>query len=698
MKKRLLTSLAVLTVALAVQAIPAKRGVWKTITLADGSAVRVELCGDEFLHYWRSADGTCYQASADGKVYQQISLEEKMVKVGERREAADRRRAARWQSPSKANYTGTKKCLVILVDFPDKKFQTGHDNAYYQDVVNKENFTSAEGYVGSVHDYFHAQSGGVFDLTFDVAGPYTMPQNSTYYGEDVDYYGEIWKDYHVSEMITAACRAANPDVSYKDYDWDNDGTVDQVYILYAGDNQAALSDDTDLIWPHESQITGYLSLDGKHLSTYATGSEMTGGLVDGIGTFCHEFSHCLGLMDTYDTGYSGGYGMGSWDVMCQGTYNGAGLIPAGYTSYEKMFCGWLEPTVLTGEVDVEGMKALSDGGEAYIIYNQANSNEYYLLENRQKKGWDAALPGSGLLILHVDYNRDAWRNNTINATPSHQRLTIFPADNAASYSNESTDPYPYRNRNSLTNTSIPAATLYNFNSDGTKLMNYPISQISVNGGLVSFIAGRDVPIEDLNGPAVDPTGALLYESFDQCAGYGANDQLWDGSDLGKAELKADVDGWYYRAGGAGGADRCVLFGTTTISGNMATPIFTLNGQATVTFKAAAYADGNCTLTLKANNGTLTETTFPLSKNEWTVCTTKLTGNGEVRLVVTPSQKQFFFDEFVVMPDGESAVVSVNAEPQTPDNRIFTIDGRYVGTDASLLPRGIYVRGGKKLVF
>ena len=127
-------------------------------------------------------------------------------------------------------------------------------------------------------------------------------------------------------------------------------------------------------------------------------------MIEGIGTICHEFTHCLGLPDIYDTAYGGGYGMGYWDLMNSGSYNSNGYIPAGFTSYEKMYCGWSQPIELKNDTVITGMKPLSEGGESYIIYNDANRNEYYLLENRQKTGWDAGIPGNGLLVIHVDYD------------------------------------------------------------------------------------------------------------------------------------------------------------------------------------------------------------------------------------------------------------------------------------------------------
>jgi len=172
-----------------------------------------------------------------------------------------------------------------------------------------------------------------------------------------------------------------------------------------------------------------------------------------------------------------------------------------------MMCGWLEPIELAEEdVDVENLKALSDGGESYIIYNKAHPDEYYMLENRQKTGWDAQLPARGLMITHVDFDKDIWFDNTPNTkvtnadrrtygyskTNDHQRCTIFHADDNddSKYWNSSMgyytrqtltgDLYPYRTNDSLTNESAPAATLYNANTDGSKLMNRRVLSITQN--------------------------------------------------------------------------------------------------------------------------------------------------------------------------------------------------------------------------
>ena len=238
------------------------------------------------------------------------------------------------------------------------------------------------------------------------------------------------------------------------------------------------------------------------VNTYACGGELNGyGDLDGIGTLCHEFSHCLGLMDMYDSQYSGGYGMYAWSLMDQGSYNDNGMTPPEYTAYERMAIGWLTPTELNAEqVTVSNMPALGSNngeGEAYIIYNDGNRNEYYMLENRQTSGkWDAYVPNSGMLITHVDYNRTAWTYNVVNSTggqqmygiyPAHERCTPIQADANSWMNTPSGDVWPRGGLTGLTNTSKPAAEVYNKNTDGSYYMNKSVTAIKKNSdGTMSF--------------------------------------------------------------------------------------------------------------------------------------------------------------------------------------------------------------------
>ncbi|MBR0525427.1 MAG: M6 family metalloprotease domain-containing protein [Prevotella sp.] len=504
--KKLFFTFALAVLALTASAVPAKPGLFRTLTLSDGTTVKAQLVGDEHGHYWLSADGRAYQ-QMDGMAYfSEVSIETVKAKAQARRSQANARRAKRLEAPRRigevGNYIGKKKGIIILVNFSNVAFQKDNNNALYQRIANEKNFSYGD-FKGSMYDYFYAQSEGKFELTFDVVGPVTVSNIQSYYGSN-DSSGN---DKHPAEMVIEALKLADSQVNFADYDWDGDGKVDQVYVVYAGKGEADGGASTT-IWPHEWELSsaagyddgsGAQTLDGVKIDTYACGGELNGsGNIDGIGTMCHEFSHCLGYPDFYDTDYSGGQGMGYWDLMDGGSYNGDGYQPAGYTSYERWMAGWKEPVELTTTTQVANMKALQDGGEAYIVYNNGNRNEYFLLENRQFTGWDASLPGEGLLILHVDYNASAWAGNTPNDTPSHQRMTWIPADNEYQYTTYqgskyytiegmANDPFPYGSVNAFNKSTTPAAKFFNKNTDGTYYLDSSIEEITQNtDGTVSF--------------------------------------------------------------------------------------------------------------------------------------------------------------------------------------------------------------------
>ena len=223
--------------------------------------------------------------------------------------------------------------------------------------------------------------------------------------------------------------------------------------------------------------------------------------------------------------------MSIWSVMDQGNYNNNSCTPAGYTSYERWFAGWLEPTELNEMTKIKKMRPLSYSPEAYILYNEANRNEFYLLENRQLKGFDSALYGHGLLILHVNYNRNKWRNNTVNSYDSLQLMTIIPADGTCSSKTETDlagDPFPgIQNNTALTNNTTPAATLYHDNLDGRKLMSKSIDNITENKlGWISFVACRPDPASSATEIVSEvfntPSAPLIYDLQGRCYGTDAN--------------------------------------------------------------------------------------------------------------------------------------------------------------------------------
>ena len=442
--KRCLLVIIMVLITIVCNAIPAKPGQYRTLKLTNGQTVTARLVGDEHGHFWLGNDGNAYQEDETG-LFQKIDLTEATAKSNARRQSANAQRAKRLaartaQKGSSSNTNKVKKGIIILVNFQDEKFKEANDKAYFTRIANDEGFNEGD-FKGSVHDYFYDQSGGELDLSFDVVGPYTVSEDMSYYGGN-----EGNNDKYPATMIIEACKAADKDVNFADYDWDGDHNVEQVYVIYAGKGENDKGG-ANSIWPHEWTLasaqyygdgSGPLTLDGVTINTYACGSELNGsGDICGIGTMCHEFSHCLGFPDFYDTSDEGyGVGMLWWDLMDSGSYNGDGYLPAGYSSYERWEAGWLNPIELTTTKSVSDMKSLMDGGDAYIIYNNGNRNEYFLLENRQPVKWDAGLPGKGMLILHVDYNASIWANNSVNNVETHQRMTWIPADNVID-----TEPY-----------------------------------------------------------------------------------------------------------------------------------------------------------------------------------------------------------------------------------------------------------------
>lgn len=517
MKKLYLMLSMLFAFGAAANAVPAKK-LQKVITLTNGTQVSVELRGDEYLSWWEGTDGTAYRATADENVFEAFDLEAQKPAAAARRARTEQGRVARLARVKNSlkgaddkmrglggdhiTYKGVKKGLVVLVDFKNKKFADGHDLEYYKNVINGKDFSDEEGYVGSVRDYFLAQSNGQFELDFDVVGPVTMSKKYGYYGADSEYQ----KDEKVYEMIKEASDAIQDKVNLKDYDWDGDGEADQVFFLYAGLGQAS-SNNASTIWPHESELRywpcGVLSYSTGKINTYACANELqpeTQGssryISAGIGTICHEFSHCLGFADMYDTTGGGGYGMSVFDVMDQGSYNGNGFVPCNYTAFERIYAGWVEPIELIDPATVKDMKSVSDYGRPFIMYNYKNTNEYFLLENRQNTGWDKGLYGSnGLLIVHVNYVPSRWANNSVNSSSEKmQCCTVVNADGSRDNTQYSLqgDLYPYEVKgvtmnDEFTDESEPAAKLYTKNSDNSYALGIPITNIKRSKGSVSFL-------------------------------------------------------------------------------------------------------------------------------------------------------------------------------------------------------------------
>ena len=702
--------LTFLTFVLITFAIPTMPGIWRTAKLADGTEIRLEQVGDENLHYWRDARGLCYNVDDDGVATPIVNIEAVRAQTATQIAQNNARRAAaatRTVGISR-RHVGKRKGLIVLVNFSDVRFQPAHTKSLLSRMANEVGFTYKDGHRGSLHDYFKDQSNGLFDLTFDVVGPVQLRHDMAYYGKDTLNLRGSRTDVRAGQMVAEACMAIKDSVNFRDYDWDGDNVVDQVLVIYAGYGQAS-GGGSNTIWPHEwalqhSDYGRALRIDGNMLiNTYACSNELNYNTTQlgGFGTACHEFTHCLGLPDMYDTSGKESLGMGFYDLMSAGNYNGEGYVPAGYTSYEKMFVGWLTPQELTRDTTITGMKPLSEHGEAFIIRNDANPDEYYLLENRQRNGWDTHLPGEGLVVLHVDFDQMTWMTNRVNATPTHQRCTLVPADNRQRkiWNAQDSIPYPQAGNDSLTATSLPAANVFTSDLDSCYKLNKSVLGIKINDeGHASFT----FRIDDLR-PKGLKGDTLFYESFDSCLGKGGNDERWGGF-IGASGFKPDHQGWRFSVPEATSAgSRCALIGTSTKYGIVeSTPLFYVEDGSTISFKAAAWSNEDGRLTVASLNPKvqLSKNMFVLPNRTWQTFTLTVKGSGLLRLSMRNAQRRFFLDELLVKRPATSSITDIpTAQPahRTTSGRIYSLDGVYLGTDIKVLGKGVYVVDGKKVV-
>ena len=421
---------------------------------------------------------------------------------------------ARHRSPSLQNgenpYVGDRHQLVVLASFQDRGFKEDRDATLttWDKIFNATNYDE-DMYAGSVHDYFMAQSYGQFNLTFDLVFV-DLPDGCIKYKSNSN--DDENSQYMVDDIVDVL---QTQDIDWSLYDWDGDAFVDQLLIIYAGEGMNATRE-KNTIWPHQWWLSQHLNLETENINDYRSFRTVNNGdkeyyidcyccvqervnysnIKSSFGTICHEYSHCFGFPDFYYG--SGTQVLGEWDLMDNGNYNGSGFHPCNYSAHERMLMGWLTPVELTDPTSITDMPALCDEPQSYIIRNDAVENEYYIIENRQQRGWDMLLPGNGILVFHIDYDKNIW-TSSISAPNSYylKRYHIFPANEKAPKIEKKGWAYPYIvtdelgndsiANDELTNTSEPAATLNHANIDGEKLMSKPVTKMFVNeDGLASF--------------------------------------------------------------------------------------------------------------------------------------------------------------------------------------------------------------------
>ncbi|MDD4968730.1 MAG: M6 family metalloprotease domain-containing protein [Paludibacter sp.] len=506
------------------------------ITQPDGSKITIRLHGDEFFKYKTTVDGYTLVENNEGILtYGQLdsnliikstnvkandigkrsTIEKKYILNLTRNENLNKQSITRRLIKSKSlnsiilprktfPLTGAPKALVILVNFPGKGFVTTSPQSAFYNLLNQKGYNANFG-TGSARDYFRDNSMGIFNPQFDVVGPFDLPQNVEFYGKN-DSQGN---DLNPQQMVIDACTlAASNGIDFSQYDTDKDGIVDNVFIYYAGYNEAE-GGSANTIWPHRSKLNDLeTKFNGVVVSDYACSSELrsySGNNMCGIGTFCHEFGHVIGLPDYYPTNGATFHTLSIWDVMDSGSYLNYGRTPPAYSAFDRFYLNWMKPVELSN-VGSYKLDILSLSNKGYLIskdgdHNLIGSNplptEFFMLEYRYQTGWDQYLPTSGMIITHINFDKEKWESNTLNNDEKSMGVDVIEADGIA-------DDYTL-NRDAFTATSKYNPILYD-KTDLHKLISvyemgtdylqfYLGSNISIKGSIHEFSTVLGTPSE-----------------------------------------------------------------------------------------------------------------------------------------------------------------------------------------------------------
>ncbi|MCM1291886.1 MAG: M6 family metalloprotease domain-containing protein [Prevotella sp.] len=479
--------------AITTQAAPAD-GIARQWPQPDGSYVTLSLIGDEAFNCYITADGYVAERLNDGFFYfvgndgnvtssrvsngvpanidkQNSFTSYRNAKTNlaflEARNAMTTRAAARIDKLGNSKWDNTDghdlrevptdgnlRVLVILVNFADK-YMSLSDNPkqLFSDLLNKEGFDQYSS-TGSAYDYFRDVSTNQFHPQFDVYGPVTLDKNCKEYISTTETYknedGKEVTVYAPGKMIAEACQKLDDEIDFTNYDANKDGIVDFVYVFHAGKGSTTGGSNENDIWPHAFTLTSALGapieLDGVKVNRYATSCEIGRDPRElaGVGMFCHEFSHVLGLPDLYDTAHNGSakaaFSVGTFSNMDAGNYNNNLHTPPMFSAYEQYALEWMLPVTITGSGDFT-LIPLSARPNAYKLPT-SNPCEYFLFEARAPYSWDEYLEGFGMLAWHIDYQPRRWENNTVNTSTTHQCIDIMEADDNLTSESRAGDTFP----------------------------------------------------------------------------------------------------------------------------------------------------------------------------------------------------------------------------------------------------------------
>ncbi len=545
-----------------------------TLTQPDGSIVYAVINGDEFSHtvkdlsghhitkgsdgYWCyasfSSDGGKYSSgypasapapahilsgSSNPPVTSPGSTDKRLLMNRNISESGSILKRIREQKSSVSLRTAgsdpiVKHCLILLADFQDKPMT--YTKSDFERMV-KENGYSLYGASGSVDDYFNDQFQGDFELSYEISEVITLDNNCEWYFGNDSNGNDNRPDYAIAE----ACRkAAETGIDFSVFDDDDDGEVDNVFLFVAGNDEADGGGD-DCVWSHmyylqysSSQENSNLVLNGKKINSYAISTEFRkaedgNSAFASIGTFCHEYSHSLGLMDLYDTDYagSGGYGNGLWyytGLMDGGNENNYCNTPPHYNAIDYEIAGIGNPeTLAEGSYTLEPISL----NRRYLKMETNKEGEFFLIECRDNSGWDEYIGGKGMLIYHIDMsgqnagNSDTysmvltagqrWELNEVNCRPDRQCAELVSATpgiyaytgDGYHLQNTSSIFYPSSDNDAFTSLTSPAFVFW----DGTS-SSLAITDIELVGDNVEFNVCK---MSEVSVPEVKLTNTEVFQ-------------------------------------------------------------------------------------------------------------------------------------------------------------------------------------------
>lgn len=573
--KKLLLAISMMALSITVQASKAHT-VPFTAYQVDGTQLTVILQGDEYMHWATTTDSVLlyqidrnyYIAAIDGNGHisstgilahektQRSPKEQQLVLQQSDRKSrffnqasiAMAKRTTRREPVQTTStlfpHTGSPKALVIMVNFKDVTFSVSHPKEQFEQYLNGEtlqDYGNADKLnLNSVSNYFKQVSFGQFTPKFDLYGPVTVSHDMAYYGRG--------SYENVNALVDEACSLLDSQIDFTQYDSNGDGYIDLVYVIYAGYGENMGNNSTDCIWPKSWNRYGTTTYDGKKIGRCGVSNELNADpstktanntpYINGIGLFCHEFSHCLGLPDFYptlSTAHGDNQGMEDWSLMDNGEYVSNGYKPTAYTAWEREAMGWMNIETLTTDQTITNLQPVAYNGKAYKIMNEndATGKEYYVLENIQNVGQNKGLKGSGLLVYHVNYDAYAFSlsSNSVNNVKGKPKMTVVPADNLlyTSYNvNSAADQAAFLKSEA----GDPFGNTVTCLNDTMQLVNFaPYSGIKLNKALRNIVNSASTRLVSFDYLADFATGIKGIDSKEEKIGRGRIYSL-DGRFLG----------------------------------------------------------------------------------------------------------------------------------------------------------------------